>query len=180
MLKNAAQQGGFFINFATIKIPIIMKTKIILSSAFVIIVAILIISSCKKDKVKGCMDSVATNYNSKATEDDGSCKYQGSLVFWNNMALQDTLTAHGSDTLIYYINNVKVGTSIVASSGRSGAPSCGQSGVFTLTEQLGSVKSQTYQYSVNDNSGYFTWSGTVTITATPSCTPFQILYSAIQ
>jgi hypothetical protein len=102
------------------------------------------------------------------------------MVFWFNTALQDTLTAHGADTLIYNINNVKVGTSVVAGNGRASAPSCGQSGAFTLTEQLGSAKSQTYSLIVNDNSGNFTWSTTITITANPSCTPFQLLYSNIQ
>jgi hypothetical protein len=157
-----------------------MKTRIILSAAFAIIVTLLIISACKKDKVKGCMDPDSMNYNSSATEDDGSCKYQGSIVFWNNVALEDTLTAHGADTLIYYIDNVKVGTSLVAGSGRSSAPSCGQSGVYTLTEQLGNVKSKTYTLNVNDQTGHFQWSTTVTVTAKPSCTPFQLLYSAIQ
>lgn len=157
-----------------------MKTKIILLAVFAIIFTLLIISACKKDKVKGCMDSVATNYNSSATEDDGSCKYEGSIVFWNNVALEDTLTAHGADTLLYYINNVKVGISVVASSGRASAPACSQSGVFTLTEQLGSVKSQSYTLNVNDQTRHFQWSTTVKITASPSCTPFQLLYSAIQ
>ncbi len=156
-----------------------MKTKIILSAAFVIIVAILIISSCKKDKVKGCMDSVATNYNSSATEDDGSCKYQGSLVFWYNTALADTFNVRGVDSLIYLINNVKAGINVI-STGWASASGCGQSGAFTIAEQLGSVKSQSYSFSVYDKSGYFTWSGQITITASPSCTPFQLLYSAIQ
>jgi len=36
---------------------------------------VLILSNCKKD-IKGCTDSTATNYNSKATVGDGTCVYE--------------------------------------------------------------------------------------------------------
>ncbi|MFN0189235.1 MAG: hypothetical protein ACKVQV_11085 [Bacteroidia bacterium] len=34
-------------------------------------------TSCKKDKVKGCMDPISISYNADAEEDDGSCHYAG-------------------------------------------------------------------------------------------------------
>lgn len=37
-------------------------------------------TSCKKDQ-DGCTDSGATNFNSDATNDDGSCKYSPQLIF---------------------------------------------------------------------------------------------------
>ncbi len=42
-----------------------------------IILSLFFFTSCEKDEdaIEGCMDECATNYNSSATEDDGSCMY---------------------------------------------------------------------------------------------------------
>ncbi|MAW83237.1 MAG: hypothetical protein CL832_02150, partial [Crocinitomicaceae bacterium] len=42
----------------------------------VLIFSIVLLGSCDKD-VEGCTDINATNYNSDATVDDGSCEYEG-------------------------------------------------------------------------------------------------------
>ncbi|MEI8204516.1 MAG: DUF1566 domain-containing protein [Bacteroidota bacterium] len=53
-----------------------------------IIIVLMISSGCKKD-IKGCTNSKATNYNSKANQDDGSCTYlsigqiyEGGTIFY--------------------------------------------------------------------------------------------------
>lgn len=61
-------------------------------------------SSCKK-KVSGCTDASADNFNSNATEDDGSClhskhigdSYGGGTVIWIDLAGQHGIIAAPTD-----------------------------------------------------------------------------------
>ena len=52
--------------------------------------------SCAKE---GCTDPDAENYNSSADKSDGSCTYQGSVVFWYSEATSDSLYYFGSNDL---------------------------------------------------------------------------------
>jgi len=45
-------------------------------SIFLFTCLTILIASCKKDKIKGCMDSIATNYDLNAEEDNGTCQYE--------------------------------------------------------------------------------------------------------
>ncbi|OFY95760.1 MAG: hypothetical protein A3K10_07650 [Bacteroidetes bacterium RIFCSPLOWO2_12_FULL_31_6] len=38
-------------------------------------IILILVSGCKKKEVSGCTDPTATNYNSEATSDDGTCEY---------------------------------------------------------------------------------------------------------
>ena len=54
-----------------------IKKHISILTMILMIVSVVTISSCKKDKVKGCTDPVSMSYNPDAEENDGSCEYAG-------------------------------------------------------------------------------------------------------
>jgi hypothetical protein len=41
----------------------------------------IIFSACKKEVIIGCTNPTATNYYAYAEEDDGSCRYEGTVIF---------------------------------------------------------------------------------------------------
>lgn len=139
-----------------------MKTKNVLLIAIVLLG--MTVSNCKKEKVKGCMDKDSKNYNSAAEESDGSCKYEGQVVFWYNQATSTFLVGDGATALTYYVNGAVVGSSATSVYYPS-APNCGQSASITVTKDLGSDKTKSYSYSVKDQTGFEYYSGNVTISA---------------
>lgn len=139
-----------------------MKTKNLLLIAIVLLG--ITVLSCKKEKVKGCMDKDSKTYNSAAEESDGSCKYEGSVVFWYNQSTSTFLVGDGATALTYYVNGAVVGSS-AASVYFTGAPNCGQSSSITVVKDLGSDKTKSYTYSVKDQTGHEYYGGNVTITA---------------
>lgn len=48
-----------------------------------IVICIILCSACsKEEKICGCADESAANYNSEANCDDGTCTYNGKVTFW--------------------------------------------------------------------------------------------------
>lgn len=69
-----------------------MKVRIVLTGA---IIGSLIITSCKKE---GCIDETATNFDSKAKKDDGSCVYDNSYTIPETYVFTDK---DGNNTVNY-------------------------------------------------------------------------------
>lgn len=126
---------------------LILMLLIILSATF---------TGCKKS---GCTNNNATNYDSKAKENEG-CKFQGEIVFWYGKSTSQYLITDNAITLTYYVDGKVVGSS-ATSVYWTGAPSCGQSGSISVTKDLGSSPSKSYPYSIKDQTGYEYWSGYV-------------------
>ncbi len=133
-------------------------------------------SSCKKEhKIKGCTDKDSKNYDPSAQVDDGSCLYEGAVVFWYDAAASAGLIADSAISLTFYLDGEIVG-SAATSVYWAAAPDCGQNGSITAVEELGSDKSLSYTLSVKDQTGWEYWNTDVTVDAN-TCTQFQLLWS---
>jgi hypothetical protein len=127
---------------------------------FVCLLSIILIStvSCKK---KGCTTENATNYNSEAKKDDGSCHYEAKTSFWFNEGVSGFLVgAYDVTELTVYMDDVSVGTMDPAE-WKIGTDCNGEN--FTVVTDLGSFSGQNFSYSVRDNFGTEQFKGAVSL-----------------
>jgi hypothetical protein len=78
--------------------------------------------------IYGCTDSDAYNYAPNAGIDDGSCAYYGEAVFWTD-------ANYGVGNISVYVGGSYVGQ--ISSYYSSGTPDCGASGCVTITRVPG-------------------------------------------
>jgi hypothetical protein len=129
----------------------------------------MLFASCKKE---GCTDKNASNYSPDADKDDGTCKFEGQIVFWYNEATSVGLNDLGSSSLTFYFDGAVVG-STAADVFWTSAPTCGANASITVTKDMGLAKNKSYTYSVVDDFGDTIWTGTVTLDGN-TCLAFQL------
>jgi hypothetical protein len=143
----------------------------------ILLTGLFLSDSCKKnDKIRGCTDKDSQNYNPSAQQDDGSCLYEGQVVFWYDQTASAGLVADGATALTFYLNTQVIGSSATTVYWAT-APDCGQDGSITVTEDLGKVKTHAYALSVQDQTGHEYWTSTVNVDAN-TCLQFQLQWSS--
>lgn len=127
--------------------------------------------SCKKE---GCSDAAAFNYDKSAKKDDGSCIYQGEVVFWYDENTSESLQLNGASSLTYYFNGELVG-STATNVYWSGSPECGQNASITVTKNNMTSRSQNFTYLIKDQLGIERWTDEINLKAN-KCTSLELEY----
>lgn len=151
-----------------------MKKVISLFICLSLMGVLAVTDSCKKDKIRGCMDQDSDKYDPKAEQDDGSCEFEGYVVFWYDQTASTGLAADGATSLTFFLDDQVVGSS-ATSVYWTASPSCFANGSITVTEDLGNVKTLTYTLSVVDQTGFEYWNAEVNV-ETNTCHQFQLLW----
>lgn len=143
------------------------------SLLFLALTAVLLsLTSCKKEE--GCTDPNATSYNPEAEVDNGTCTYEGEVVFWYGENTSIGLDNFGSSSLTFLVDGDIVG-STSSSVFWTSAPNCGDNGSITVTQNLGNVKSRSLTYSIEDQDGYEIWSDIANFEAN-SCQSIELVW----
>lgn len=130
-----------------------------------------LVQGCKTD---GCTDPNALNFNADADNNDGSCTYEGRVVFWYNAQTSAELIDYLSASLSFYVDGQIVG-STATTQYWNGAPNCGDNASITATENLGGVTSRALEYQVIDDWNEVIWEGVVNFEAN-TCTTLELTW----
>ncbi|MBL4667852.1 MAG: hypothetical protein JKY30_01140 [Flavobacteriales bacterium] len=106
-------------------------------------------TSCSKEE--GCTDITATNYDSEAGEDDGSCTFNGKVTFW-----QYSGDSFNTTTVTVNGTTKSITEDITTTSGPS---ECSTSGTAIFEFPTG-----TYTYTASESGTNNTWTSSFEIT----------------
>lgn len=107
---------------------------------------------------QGCTDPDAVNYSADAGRDDGSCEFEGDLVFWFDEPYSNFIQSLNVTQLRFFVADDFVG-SLDAWSFVEAQPTCGDSGALTVTLEMDDVKNRNFLYRVESQTGAFLTEG---------------------
>ena len=143
-----------------------------------LLVAVVLFNGCKK---KGCTDADASNYDSGAKSDDGSCDYKAGVSIWVSQATSTTWVGDGASTVKFYVNGSLIG-SAATSVYYASSPGCSSGSAHQMYD-LGNNKTKpfTYSYVLDYPTGAsaggdttVTVAGSGTLSASNSCLSIQL------
>ena len=147
-----------------------MKKKLIL----ILIAASTSLVSCVR-VIPGCMLTNAENYNPTANEDDGSCTFRGSAIFYHDQNTSQNLQFDGVTRLRLFVDGVYV-DDMSANVGFATVPACGHQDAMTINNYfLGNSTYNVFTYEIVDQDGWYIATGTFEI-AGNECTVIQYYY----
>ena len=129
---------------------------------FFLAISLVFLSACKKP-VPGCTNSSAENFNYEAEEDDGTCSFRGSAVFYHDQATSQQLLNDGVTNVKLYVDgnfwdfmSPNVGFNFVPNCGHPDAMNMGNYGI-------GNVPSKSFTYTIKDQNENILSGGTFLI-----------------
>jgi len=137
-----------------------------------ILIASAISSALVGCSVDGCTDANATNFDPSADNFDGSCTYEGQVVFWYGEATSQALIDIYSNSLSFYVDG-QIQGSTATTQFWTAAPECGQNASITITKDLGNSTALASTYEVIDDYGDSWWSGIINFEAN-TCTKIEL------
>lgn len=155
-----------------------MKTTIFYST--LALISAIFLNSCTKKE--GCTEPNATNYCEDCKKNDGSCIYQGSVIFWWKQDFATYVTSTGSIKMEVYLNEKYAGNTYLYKNGGelkywAAAPACSNSDALTISKLYNNSKTQTMQVKFKflcpAGSCLAAKTGEVTFSAN-TCTPYEI------
>ena len=120
-----------------------MKSLILIATVFAMI-------SCKKE---GCTDADALNYSNAAEENDGSCHYESTIVFWFDESKSEFHQAFDVTEFRFYVEDELAGIADINDFLLSAPLTCGDSASLIYTRSLNLSKSADLHYEVTDQLG---------------------------
>lgn len=121
------------------------------------------------------MDMDAENFYFEAEEDDGSCSYRGSAVFYHDLQTSQNLINDGVTNVKLYVDG-NFWDAMSPNVGFSFVPTCEHPDAMLMQNYgLGYQKSESFYYSIRDQNEVVLASGTFSITGN-QCTAIEYTY----